>query len=367
MIGKMSKRQFILLFMTVIASPLIRGFPFVLTETAKQAGWLVPLASSVILFGLMVLMNEIFKKNQGKNLIQLCCDILTRPVGIAVAIIYLGWIVILLGFYIRYFGEHIVANIMSESALEFIMLSMLILVGVMQSKSIIYYARLNELIFSCFVLVLVATGVILLFTRVEIDNLLPVSQRDIKPILKGGLQGIAILGHYMFIFFMFDDVKSTKKSLRLEMQSVSAVWILSTLVMVGAIGSIGYNAVLSFNDSYFTIAKNIDILGFLERLDAILLAMWVLADFTTITIFGHIATSIVRTALAGLYEGKGFARQAYTSYIILIAAYLTAVFGFKSKFELEMFARNAFVVCNIVMSLALPVILFTVGKLRKLV
>ena len=353
--------------MTIIATPIIRGFPYVLSGAAAQAGWISPLISSVLLFGIMLILNYyVFKKHDGKNLIDVSNELLSKPVGIVIGFVYLAWVIILLGFYIRYFGEHISSNIMSESAFEFIIISMLILVGIVLSKSIVYYARLNEVIFTCFSFAFIITGVISLFTKVKIDNLLPVSQRDIVPILKGSLQGISLFGYYVFIFFMFDDVKIENNNLKLEAKSALAVGLLSTLVMIVTIGAIGYNTVLRINDSYFMIAKNIDVLGFLERLDSILFVMWILADFTTITIFAYIATSIVKTILKEFKKFEKFEKmQSYVSYGILAIAYFVAIYVFNSKFVLEAFAKGSFIICNIILTTALPIILFIATIIRK--
>ena len=367
MIKKMSKRQFILLFMMLVASPVIRGLPLILAETSKQAAWITPLVSVLLLFGLMLVMNEIFKKHQGKNLIDICFSILTKPVGIAIGVIYFIWIMILLGYYLRLFGEQIVSNIMNEASLHFIIITMLILVGIVLTKSIVYYARLNEVVFSCFMLVFISVSLISLFTKVKIDNLLPISNRDIIPILKGSVSGLSVFGYYMFIFFMFDDVHIQKNNLKLEIKSTSALWLLSLTVLVITIGSIGPEAVLKFSDPYFMITKNVDILGFLERLDAILLIMWIMADFTTIAIFTYMNTSLITTIFKIKRNNSSRIKPNYITYLILIAAYFIAIYGFNSKFMLEWFAKELFVSCNVIFSLALPIILFSAGKLRRLI
>ena len=361
MINKMSKRQFILLYMMLAASPVIKAFPFMMSETAAQAGWLSPLVSAVLLFGVMLMMNLIFKKHKGENLIQLSCKILSKPAGIIIAAAYFIWMIIMLGFYIRYFGENVVSNIMSEASLKFIMLSMLILVGVVLSKSIIYYARLNEVIFSCFILAFLITGFLALFTRVKIENLLPVSSIDIIPVAKGGIKGLSVFGYYAFLFFIFDEVRSEESNIKLEIKSASAVGLLSMFVMLVTIGAVGYNTILHFTDPYFMVVKNVDILGFLERLDAILFIMWILADFTTITIFTYMAASIVKAAIPKINK------KQYIVYGVLAASYAAAAYGFNSKFLLELFAKEFSVMLNVIFALALPVLLLIVGKLRRMV
>ena len=369
MIKKMSKRQFILLFMTVIASPVIRSLPPILSESAEQAGWLVPVVSGFLLLGIMVLMNELFRKNRGENLVQLCFKILTRPIGTLVAVIYLVWVIALLGFYLRYFGEHITANIMSEASLHFIIIAMLFPVGIVLSKSIVYYARLNEIIFHCFLFVFLVTGLFSIFTKINIENLLPISSMDVVPVLKGSLKGLSVFGYYIFIFFIFDDVKVEEYSLKPEMKALTSVVLLSTLVMLITIGSLGHEAVLRFSDPYFMVVKNVNVLGFLERLDAILLIVWILADFTTITIFAYMAASIINTIFMSRQSQPSghIKKRRIIVYSVLILSYFTAIYGFKSKFVLEVFLRSFSVPVSVCMAVFLPVLLFVVGKIRKLV
>ena len=102
---KISTRQACVLFLTLVYSPAIRLFPVFAADIAERAGWLGPIFAAVPFMGLVFIMQSLFKNEKEANLSDLIIKIMGKVMGRVVLFLYLLWLMVLLGLYVRYYAE----------------------------------------------------------------------------------------------------------------------------------------------------------------------------------------------------------------------------------------------------------------------
>lgn len=87
--SKISIRQAVILFLTLVYSPAIRLFPVISAKFGERAGWLTPVLAVLPFIGLVYILQDIFKKEKEANLSDMIIKIWGKVPGKAVLSLYL--------------------------------------------------------------------------------------------------------------------------------------------------------------------------------------------------------------------------------------------------------------------------------------
>ncbi len=356
---KISVRQLILLFIMVTFSPSIRVFPSVTASIAEQVGWLSPLMAATGLIVLVFIVQSLFKKGKDLNLSDIIYKIAGNFIGRIVVFIYFLWILILLALYVRYYTERILASIFPSTSMQFFIIIMLALVFYVIRGGLVPLARYSELIFILFIPGL-STIILLAFTKFKMTNILPVSFKDILPIATGSYNILGIWGYFLFLFFFADKVSDKEHIKKHGIKSALFVTIIAILIIAITIGVLGADLTSRMTLPFFAVVKTISLFNVIERLESALLSIWIIADFFIISVFAYIAISIVKS----LFRTIG--TKSFASPIILLT-YTLSQYLAVNRFELEKFSNHFALQLNILLEFIVPLIIFVIGKIRKVI
>lgn len=356
---KISIRQLILLFIMATFSPVIRLFPELTAKMAKQAGWLSPVVSMIGLLALVFIVQSFFKSGKYLNLSDVYYNILGKFLGHILVAIYFIYIIILQALYIRYYAERFLSSILPDTSIHFFIIVMLAFVFYVVRGEIVPFARYNELLFNVFIITFGITTFLALF-NVKITNLLPVSYKDILPVAKSTYVILAIWGYFLFMFFIADKVNNKEQIKRLGIKTTFFLSAVSIMIIIATVGVLGSSLTTRTSLPYFISIKEISILNTVERLESIALVIWIVADFIVITVLTYISVSILKS-LFHLSETKPFINP-----ILLITYFLSLALA-KNRFELEAFSLYVTLPVNVILCFGVPLIVFIVGKIRKLI
>lgn len=349
-----------IIFIMITFSPAIRLFPLYTSKVAKQAAWLSPIVAFIGMLILVIIFQSFFKKGTDLNFSDVISNILGKVLGRIVITLFLAYELILSAMHVRYYAERMLASIMPEVSIHFLLVVMLSFVFYVARGDIETLARFIELLFFAFV---IAFGIIsiLALSNVKITNILPVSYLDILPITKGSTGIFIVWGYYfLLVFFFADHVNGRVQIKRFGIQASIFVLIVAILVIILTVGTMGQSLTSRVPLPYFVVVKVISILGTLEHLESVVLAIWVSADFILISVMVYAAVSIIKS-LFKLSETKSF-----VSPVILIT-YIMSLYLAKNRFELEAFSTNIGTPLNIVWCGGFPLLLFVIGKIRKVI
>lgn len=357
--NQISIRQLFLIFITIIGSPTLRLLPAHTAKYAKQVSWLSAFVGIGVLILLVFVFSYMFDKLKSGSLLDAAEIILGKVLGRVIWVIYLIWSTVLAALYSRYYGDRLVNSIFPNSYYFVFVLIMLVLVTFVLRSGIDVFARMIEIILPLAIFVYALTCVILL-PIVDINNLTPVTHKDILPVLTGSISPIGILCYISFVFLMADKVKNKNKGSIKRMGFISS-GVLLPLVTAGIImpvGILGYNAVTKLNLPFFSASKATSFLGIIDRLESGIVATWVLTDFAIISVFLFVGLNINKK-LFNLSDEK----PLISIYVVLV--YILTLYISDSNYEIIAFSEYIALPVNIALGVVIPIIIFALGKLRK--
>lgn len=354
---KISIRQAMLLFISLFYSPAVRFLVNFTAKNAKQASWLAPIISFALLILFFMMMQNIYKKHNDKSLSEIICSIAGKFFGKILLVIFLLWILMYDALYVRYYSERFTSSIYPNVSMNIFIGVMLIFVAIVLYSGIQTAARMNEIIFA----VITATFfllVLLVIVKIDVKKVTPVSYLDIFPIFKASIGVTGLWAYALIIFFFSDKINNKEKIQKIGFQVSWFLLIVATVLIVSTIGTLGYTVVERLPLPFLVAVKQISVFNTLEKIESIVVTVWVLSDFIVIYVFSYAALSIIKHVFY-LSDYKPLIP------IFLLMLYLLTLLISKNLFELQNFSEKVAVNLNVIITYILFPIIFLIGKIRK--
>lgn len=283
---KISGQQGIFLIVITIFSTMIIYLPAIIIEIAKQDGWLSVLVAALagIVFGhATALLGERFPD---QTIVQYAPTLLGRFLGKAMGLIFLLIYIIVNVSVVREFAEIFLSIFMPETPMYIFIASILIVSAYTVSQGLEVLARANTITFVVYVSIIVAI-VSLNIPNMEASNLTPVLEYGVGRVLWSAIPAIE--------FFVEVQVLTMLAPYLVRPREVRAVafwgvllsgFLLLVLVLAGI-------AVLNCEASRtqflaLSLARRISIGGIIERVDPLVMLMWMGGLFIKSAVFYYV-------------------------------------------------------------------------------
>ena len=355
--NKISVRQLIILFIISTLSPAIRLFPQICSKYGGIAGWLAPLLSMVAMFVIFAVLDGFFKNKKFVDLNAVFEAVLGKAAGKALAVFFLLYIVILYLLYIRYYAERLLSSMFPNTNIRFFLFAMMLLIFIASKGKIETLARFGEFTLVMFTVVMVVFFVFLAPT-VKLGNLLPITYYNLWPAAKATYPILAIWGYFVLLFFMGDSVFDTDQLGKYKKQCIYFLAAMTTVMMITVVGSLGYKTAMRMPLPFFNATKVINVMQSFDRLEPVLLSVWIVSDFIIIMIFASIIMNITKKLL-GASEAKYFAAP------VALMGYAGGLYIATNRFEMEVFSEYVALPANCIISFVVPILVLCIGKARK--
>jgi hypothetical protein len=109
---------------------------------------------------------------------------------------------------------------------------------------------------------------------------------------------------------------------------------------------------------FFSAIKAITLMETFDRMESVLLSVWIVSDFIVITTFAFIIFYIMKQLF-------GTAETKYLASPLAFLGYSGSQFLASNRFELAVFSSRLGLLINIATCYAIPFIVFVVGRIRK--
>ena len=355
--GKISLRQAFFLFILITFSPAIRLTPAFALDKAKQVAWLTPLPALIPCIIMIFVLNRVFKVYKDKSLMDAVYDIMGRWIGKVMVCIYFLWNVWLTAIYLRYDVERLVSSTYPNVDPNLFAIVTIAMVAYILPKGITVIGRMSEILLPVTILTFVFLC-LFLFPEVRIDSVIPVSTKDVMPIVHGSFVTTAIGSYMLTIFFMGEFINDKEKLFKSGIW-YSIVYILLSIVLVFVtVGTLTSSVSKRLPIAFLVAVKQISILDTVEKIESLIVGTWIYADFILLSVFSFVTLNMLKS-LFNLRETKHLLN------IFLVLIFFLSVGMAKNRFELSEFSDNFLVYINSVFAIGFPVILFVVGKIRK--
>lgn len=354
---KISVRQLLFVFTIAVSSPATRFLPKYSAIEAKQAGWVSPLASAVPFILLILVIYYLLKQYEDMDMYEIINRIMGKFIGKLMVLAYLLWSVWLSALYTRYYAERLTSSIYTTVGNNIIILLSLIPIAYMLRSGFTVIARMSEVLLPFIGGMLVLLSMFLL-PSIRSDNILPVSFSDTLPIIRASLSTTSILAYLFLLFFLSDKIVNLKSFKTFGY--ITAYVNISSVVLVNliTIGVLGYSVTQRAPLPVLITVKQISLLDTIENIEAIIIAIWIFADFTWISTLLVVTLNLVKS-LFRLSDTKPLIS------LLVILVYFLSLGICSSRFELEEFSNKLLVPMNIALGYVFPFMLFLTSVIKK--
>lgn len=355
---KISMRQMLTLLFAALLSPAVRVLPVRAAEMAGRGGWFSALAALPVLLALCGALFSLFRNaEEGDGLTQIFEKTLGRWLGRLVTLLYLLWGLGLLCANARLFGLRFLSTSYRNAPLPLFIFVLLALALWLAGKKLPVLARAGQIFYLALA---VSFGFVLILGafRVEPKNVLPVWGEDIPGILQSALPALAVLGYVIYGGFLGGSVARGEKNCRKTLKWAAVFCLVLTAMQWVCLGSFGPGLTVRMDSPFFMMVKGVGVEGAFERVESVLIALWVLSDLALLALL-LLSCSTMARDIFPIKEPRSAALP------LAALALIGALFLFPDAFALYDWMDKVVLPGNLIFGFAVPAIVFVVSKLRK--
>jgi len=355
--NKISVRQLLIIVIVATFSSAIQTIPRLVGNEAGRAGWVSILLAFGFYLLFILMLSRMFTKSHATDLYDLFTKVIGKFLAKIITAIYGIWTFILIAFYVRAFAERFMASILPNTPLHFFLIALLALSAIFMYGKFESFARFSELSLYLFAGMFVFLLAVSLPT-IEVVNLFPVTTMDAVPILRGSLVVLGIWGYLTFGLFLGGGVSdmSNIKNHGIKFGILLALSALITFFIT--IGILGANWTERLSLPFFTAVQTIRLLNVVERLEALFLTFWMIADLVIVSLFMYVFVNVLKKLLP-IKEPRKLTAPT------VLGVYLLALVLANSFFELNRFSAEIAIPINVILGIAVPIVVFAIAYLRK--
>lgn len=260
-------------------TPALRLLPAASAALAGRGGWLSVLLAlpPAALYGAL-LWRFSHKRQAGESLPALW----RRAAGPRLGAVLLGlcglWFLFYAAFTLRDSAQRLVETVYPHADRRLFIVPLALAAALAGAGDARRLARTARLVLP---LMIAAVALTLCFSLPELraDNLLPLSRRDALPILRGTLPTLDVAGLILVLLFFLSDELTGACSYRSVAGRIALLGAMMAALVAAVIGSFGHELAAQLSRPYFSLVRNLVFFHSLERIEALLVALWIFSDF----------------------------------------------------------------------------------------
>ena len=301
-----SPRQFTAAVFVSALSLLIRRFPRALAQRAGRAAVLaVPLGVLPMLAALLAARLLLRRQPDGAGVSGLLAGLLGKAAGRIVTGLYGLWFVFYAGFLLRFGAERLLTTIY-PGAQPWLFVGIMALLCALAAAGRLPPLARAAMLFRPLMLGLIVAVALLTAKDLDLTLLLPLRTADARAV---GLAALEVANLLSIGFFLGFAGNRLERPLRARDWApwLAALLGVIALMTVQCVGLFGPELTAKMRYPYFMLVRDLTVLGALERLEPIVIALWVFSDFIVISLLLHLAAGNLRTALGLRAAGRWIA------------------------------------------------------------
>ena len=312
--GKISIRQFTVLVILVTIGDSILILPNISSSFAKQDTWISGIIGLLIGLFAVYIFSKFGNLYPQLTLIQAIQKILGKWLGTFVAALFLIYPLITVVAFIRELGDFITTEMMPETPTLAVQILFICIIIFAVRLGLEVIARTGEIFLPCIILLFLLL-VIFLIPQVEFNNLFPILENGIKPVIHGSFSFIAFPFLELVVFLMiYPYINQSQHIKKGFLQGALLGGIVLIILIVISILVLGPDETSRNIYPSYSLARRVTIAHFLERVEAIVALLWMLTIFMKCTFYFY----VFNLGLAQLANLKGYRVLALPTGLLII-------------------------------------------------
>ena len=279
----LTRYQLLCLGFLSLLSPIIRLLPGRAAEFSGSAAWLSAILSAIPVGLLFLLTGKYMKKALPKEGFgELFLRSLGKPVGKTILLLFTFWLIFYAAFALRSGADRYITAAYESSSPAVFICVMLVLALYAALGRFSTLARCAAAFLPLMVLVL-AVVFLLGFRDVDTAFLPLPTLSELPAVLKGVPTISIVLSLSVYIGFLEGSVGEKEK--RTKTMGIFLFLIISVVVLlcIVTVGAFGAKLTAKLHYPFFTLVRNLSLFNIVERLEALVLGLWVITDFLLVS------------------------------------------------------------------------------------
>lgn len=278
---KISNIQVRSLIVSTVIGVGVLTLPNTLTNILGKDGWMVIIMSGILMIPLILLITQIFKDNPNKDYFQIGKETLGGSIFTICLLILLAHFIVLLGIITRSLGESVKAFLLPTTPIEIIIILFIIASSYISVHDIDIIARASFFIYPIIVEFTLLI-VLLSIPKADFTNVLPLFQSDLSNIPKGIEETFFVFSGFEVILFALPYVEERDKVVKSSIIAMGIVILIYLSIFIMTLTKFSVQQIQRQMFPSIMLAKLIDLPGyFLQNLDGVFMAIWVLVIYST--------------------------------------------------------------------------------------
>lgn len=294
----LTEKQFAALIFTSLLSPLLRSVPRASVETAGRGVWLSMVPALVLLLLLTAFLSALIRRLQpGEDFADLLLRWLGPVAGRIVLILYAVWFLLYAGFVLRSGTARLVTAVYPENP---IFPFLFVLLGLCLLAALGTVRALGRTAFLLQSFLLAALGLILLSAAPNIspENLLPVPLENVSGILLGSLPFAAMGSMGACFLFLMRHVRPVAEPGKKAFPLSLGFFFIGTVLCLEVTGTFGPALTARLSFPFFLMVRDISVFRITQRIEAVVVVLWIFADFILCASMLRCAFSILQSVFS---------------------------------------------------------------------
>lgn len=289
------RRQLMALAYVASLAPILRLLPRYAARISGSTAWLCPLAALPGLILFVLFLNGYMKQcKSGEGLGELILRTDGKIIGTAALVLIAAVLVMCSGFILLTGADRLISTIYPASGPWFFSLIMLTLGTIAALGPFKALPRAARIFSPVITLVLVIVLVFALY-KADLNHLLPIRRAEPGKLLFSSLAVLEVYGGILtYTAIMEWQSRPGGGRTKGYIRRLCLICLLLTAVCAAVIGSYGAELVSRFSHPFFSMIRDVELFSTVERIEAVVVALWVLPDFAVFSLMLSAASHLLR-------------------------------------------------------------------------
>lgn len=289
-----TRAQFAAAIFTGLLSPLLRVLPRAGVLLAGKAAWLSVVPAAALLLALAALMGDLMRRMRpGEGMGGLILRAAGPGIGRFLLILYAAWFLFYAGFILRSGAERLTATVYQQSRTDPFILVMLALCLVASLGTLRAAAR-TAVILRAVLLIALGTAAVFALSNVSMGNLFPISWGDAPDIAMGALPVVTVGGVAAFFAFLDGYAAPAEEPFQWMLAPLALFSAAAAALCFSTVGVFGPKLTARLSHPFFTMTRDVSLFDLNQRIEAVVIALWIFADFILCTLLMRCAFEALR-------------------------------------------------------------------------
>lgn len=334
----------------------VLALPNTLADPVGNNGWLVLIITGALFIGLFVLYEQIFKLYPRKDIFEIAKETLGFFYYPSLMIMSI-YFILTASIVARNLGELMKIFLLQSTPIQVIILVFIMACTYLSSYEIDSIARLGYFLYPI-IIIFTTLIVVMSLPKADFTNMLPVLQTDMKSIGKGVIAALFSFYGIEISLFAIPFVEERDKALKSGIMAIITIVLIYLALVIMALSHFSIEQMKSIVYPVLMLVRQLDLPGFfLENLDGLVIALWVLVVFATMVSTYFAAAKIL---------SKTFNRKKHKYFVLGLVPVILAISLLPENY-IELFNilgryQNIFAFVSL---LVIPVSILISGYIRK--